>query len=209
MHSRLTTLGTVWDRVDALSRNCRDDYVTVRDITFDSLEVIRISQEPHPLRPTAQQHVCNRLGIPAQYLRRCPVELQQENLNYWIEQEQKRRETLFCRFDGNRVRAVFTERYIATDHMEILSAMLNHGFNPSQEVQYSLDEGMLVVKVPEYDRTFDVLARDQVVPGISLANSEVGAAAFCIEVYLYRLVCSNGLIVKASAGTSRTGRRSG
>ena len=197
------TLETVIEQVHQQSANHYDDIVPVSDMRFDSLERMDIAGQSFEVLPSAGKLLANRLRCPYSYLTRCPEDLQAENLNYWIEQEQKRRQTLFCRFDGSRVRAVFTERYIATDNMEILSAMLNHGFRPNQEVQYNLDEAMLVVKVPEYERSFDVLARDLVVPGISLANSEVGALAFCIEVYLYRLVCSNGLIVKASAGASR------
>jgi hypothetical protein len=61
--------------------------------------------------PTAQRLLSNRLRVPYSYLSRCPAELQARNLNYWIEQERQQRETFFCRFDANRLRAVFTERY--------------------------------------------------------------------------------------------------
>lgn len=85
--------------------------------------------------------------------------------------------------------------------------MLENGFNPDQEIQYALDDSMMVVKVPEYDQKFDVsvsaLSTDEIIPGISFANSEVGYLAFCMEAYFSRLVCTNGLIAKTAIAASR------
>jgi len=134
-------------------------------------------------------------------LSRCPDDLQADNLNYWLEREQKNRETLFCRFTGNKLRGVFTERYTALDHMEILTKMLNYGFEPTCEVHYSLDESLMVLKVPEYGRMFGLNEKDKIVPGISIANSEVGILALSIEAFFYRIVCSNGLIATTSVGS--------
>jgi len=140
----------------------------------------------------------NRLRVPFSYLSRCPEDLQAKNLNYWIEQEQKNRQTLFCRLDGAKLRAVFTERYTAIDHMEVLTKMLEYGFDPAGEIQFSLDSEMMVLKVPEYNRAFYLAEKDKIVPGISIANSEVGILALSIEAFYYRLVCTNGLIAKTA-----------
>ena len=197
------TLETVIDRVHQMSVNQYDEIVPVQDMEFDSLNQMWISGRRVEILPSAQRLLSNRLRVPYSYLSRCPESLQARNLNYWIEQERQQRDTFFCRFDGDQLRAVFTERYTALDHMEILSAMLGHGFRPDQEVQYSLDQGMMVVKVPNWDGVFDVAARDTLVPGISFANSEVGVLAFCVEVFFWRCICSNGMIVSVSAGHSR------
>ena len=77
------------------------------------------------------------------------------------------------------------------------------GFRPEQEVQYMLDDGMMVVKVPEYGRSFEVALKDAVVPGISIGNSEIGFLSFCIECFYLRLVCTNGMVVPVSVGQSR------
>jgi hypothetical protein len=163
-----------------------------------SLERIDIAGQYFGVLPSAQRLLANRLRIPHSYLNRCPVELQAENLNYWIEQERKSRETLFCRFSGGQLRAVFTERYTAIDHMEVLTKMLEYGFDPSGEVHLSLDSEMMVLKVPEYDRLFRLTENDKIIPGISIANSEVGILALSIEAFYYRLVCSNGMIARTS-----------
>jgi hypothetical protein len=60
---------------------------------------------------------------------------------------------------------------------------------------------MLVLKVPDFTRTFGFGEKDRIVPGISVANSEVGILAFSIEAYFYRLICSNGLISTVSVAS--------
>lgn len=72
----MTTLGRVSERVNALSEHCHDKLVPVKELTFDGLESVKISNEPHLLRPLAQQSIAWRLGIPINYLRKCPPEIQ-------------------------------------------------------------------------------------------------------------------------------------
>ena len=188
-------------KVHAMSEHYFDETIPVMDMEFDGLEKMWIAGKQVGVLPSAQRLFANRLRVPYSYLSRCPKELQARNLNYWIEQEKERRETLFCRFDGNSLRAVFTDRYTAIDHMEILSRMVEYGFNPEVEVHYSLDQELLILKVPDFTRTFGFGDNDRIVPGISIANSEVGILAFSIEAYFYRLVCCNGLVSKTSVAS--------
>lgn len=196
-----TTLEQVIDRVNQMARHCHDEFVPVRNMEFQNLNELMIGNNLVEVLPSAQRLVANRLRIPLSYLCRCPKQLQAENLNYWLDQQRMERESFFCRFDGNRLRAVFTERYTVFDHTEILSKMVEQGFNPTAEVHISLDETLMLLKVPEYSRSFSVALngeKDKVVPGISLTNSEVGVWSFSISAYFYRLVCSNGLIAKTA-----------
>ena len=41
-----------------------------------------------------------------------------------------------------------------------------------------------------------MVGADKIIPGISIANSEVGILALSIEAFYYRLICTNGLIAK-------------
>ena len=198
-----TTLEALVGRVHMQSRGNRDEVIPVSDIEFESLGTARISGKEVAVLPSAQRLVANKLRIPMTYLERCPTELQAHNLNHWVREEAKGRDTLFCRFNGESIRAVFTDRYTAIDNIEVLYAMLEHGIAPTQEVQFSLDDSLMLVKVPNYDRIFGVAPKDRIVPGVSLGNSEVGTLAFCLEAYFYRLICSNGLIALAAAASSR------
>jgi len=118
---KLTKLSKVMERVENMSVNHVDRYIKSKEISFDNLNSVRIGSEPHILRPVAQQAFANRLGIPIQYLKRCPEDIQAYNMNYWITHEKN--DELFFRFDGNEVRAIFTPRYIPTDNFEILQKL--------------------------------------------------------------------------------------
>ncbi|MDB4303992.1 DUF945 domain-containing protein [Desulfosarcina sp.] len=202
-----TSLENVIEQVHALSANHYDETIPLQEMEFDSLTHMWVAGKSIEVAPSAQRLLANRLRVPYSYLSRCPEELQARNLNYWIEQERQQRDTFFCRFDSNRLRAVFTQRYRPLDNMEILSQLIQHGFDPSTPVQYSMDDGMFLVKIPEYARAFGVNPGygqlDEIVPGVSFANSEVGLLAFSIEAFFYRLVCTNGLIAKTSSTVSR------
>ena len=199
-----TTLGNLIDQVETMSAGNFDETVSLNEIEFSSLNEMWIGGVGVEVLPQAQRLLANRLRTPFSYLERCPAQLQAENLNFWLEQERKQRETFFLRFNGQKdVRAVFTDRYTAIDNREILVKMLDLGFKPEQEVQSMLDDGMMVVKVPEYGRSFEVALKDSVVPGLSIGNSEIGFLSFCIECFYLRLVCTNGMVVPVSIGQSR------
>jgi len=195
------TFENVIGKVHQMSQDNYDETIAVRDMEFSSFDNMTIGYKEFEVLPSAQRLIANRLRIPSSYLSRCPQDLQAENLNYWLEKERKNRETFFCRFTGNKLRGVFTQRYTALDHMEILTKMLDCDFDPACEVHYSLDESHMILKVPEYGRTFKLSEKDKIVPGISIANSEVGILALSIEAFFYRLVCSNGLIATTSVGS--------
>ena len=195
------TFENVIGKVHRMSLDYYDEVIPIRDMEFEGFDNMTVGYKEFEVLPSAQRLIANRLRIPQSYLSRCPEYLQSDNLNYWLEREQKNRETFFCRFSGNKLRGVFTERYTALDHMEILTKMLDYGFDPACEVHYSLDESLMVLKVPEYGRMFGLTEKDKIVPGISIANSEVGILALSIEAFFYRLVCSNGLIATTSVGS--------
>jgi hypothetical protein len=197
----INTFESVITKVNEMSASYCDETIPVTDMMFHSIDRMLISGKEVEVLPSAQRLFANRLRVPHSYLVRCPSELQAENLNHWIREEREKRETLFCRFDGDNLRAVFTDRYCALDHTQILSRMVEYGFSPETEVHYSLDQELLVLKVPDFTRAFGFGDKDRIVPGISVANSEVGILAFSIEAYFYRLICSNGLISTVSVAS--------
>jgi hypothetical protein len=197
--TNMTTLEKVSSRVEELSKNCVDHLVPVEDISFDSLESMKISNEVHPMRPIAQQSIANRLGIPIQYLRKCPSEVQAYNMNHWIKQEKN--EQLFVRFDGEEVRAIFTPRYQPIDNFEVLERLDSLGYPPSTPVQCHLDSEFMNLSILDGKQTFS-LNGDKITPGISVSNSEVGLACLSIAAFLLRLICTNGLIAKTEVHAS-------
>jgi len=187
----ITTLGKVAEKVDELSRHCTDRMIPVQDIHFDDLDTVRIANEPHTLRPVAQQSIAWRLGIPIQYLRRCPPDMQAYNMNHWIKHE--RNEELFFRFTHEDVRAIFTPKYTPVDNFEIMERLDSLGYKPDTQVQCHLDPEFMSLSILEGQESFEIDG-DRMTPGISLGNSEVGLASLSISAFVLRLICTNGMI---------------
>jgi len=195
----ITTLSSVFEKVENLSKSCTDTLIPVEDIKFNSLYTVNIAGEPHSVQPIAQREFAVRLGIPIQYLRKCPPEVQAYNMNHWIEKE--RNEKLLFRFDGGDVRAVFTPKYRPVDNFEVLERLDNLGFGPDTEVQCSLDAQFMSLSILEGKQAFEING-EKMVPGISVSNSEVGLSSLSIAAFFLRLVCTNGMIAKTAVSTS-------
>ncbi|MBM4295779.1 MAG: DUF945 domain-containing protein, partial [Deltaproteobacteria bacterium] len=191
--SALTTLAQVKAQVLALSEHCFDDLIRVQDLTFEHLERVRIAGDLYPLETIAQRSICSRLAIPFEYLRRCPREIQAQNLNYWLTHECN--DKLFFRFDGAQVRAVFTPRYRPVDNLEVLERLEQLGYGGEVQVQCRLDARFLSLSIPDSGQTFSVNG-DKITPGLSIANSEVGLSSLRISAFFLRLKCTNGLIAR-------------
>jgi hypothetical protein len=195
----MTTLGEVSNRVDALNQNCHDQLIDVPAISFDSLKTMKIGNERHTLRTVAQRSIAWRLGIPFNYLHKCPEELQAEQMNFWIKSE--KRDELFIRFDGQEVRAIFTPRYKPIDNFEILARLDEMGYGLDTQVQCYHDAEFMLLSIPDGKKSFKING-DKLSPGVSISNSEVGLASLSISAFFLRLTCTNGMVGKTEISAS-------
>ena len=182
-----------------MTQGHHDQFINVQELSFYSLEMVSISGQQHPLKPIAQQSIANRLGIPIHYLRKCPPDIQRMNINYWLEKEKN--DELFFRFDGDKVRAIFTPRYIPTDNIDVLEKIKELDYPMNAKVQCSMDDEFMMVNIPDDRETFSIDG-NRMTPGISISNSEVGLAALSISAFVLRLVCTNGMISKTEVTAS-------
>jgi hypothetical protein len=183
-----------------MSKNCYDKNVTVADISFDNFETVRIGEtQSHHLREIAQRSISYRLGIPFQYLKKCPPDIQAINMNHWIEHEKN--DELFFRYDGDDVRAIFTTKYRPVDNFEVIERLDSLDYGPDTRVQCRLDHEFMLLSIMDGNKAFKING-DTFKPGVSISNSEVGLASLGIAAFVLRLVCSNGLIRKTEIGAS-------
>ncbi|MFU2207726.1 DUF932 domain-containing protein [Solidesulfovibrio sp. C21] len=200
MSGNLTSFGQVMARVERMSKDCHDRIVPVKAIAFHDLDTVAVHGEVHGLRPTAQRALSCRLGVPLQYVKKCPPDLQAQNLNHWLSKE--RNDELFLRFDGDDVRAVFTPRYVPVDNLTVLNKLEMLGYSMDSEVQCHLDREFMSLSILDAAGEFTVKGNDRMRPGISIGNSEVGLSALSISAFILRLVCTNGLISKTEVEAS-------
>jgi hypothetical protein len=199
MNKSLTTLGKVFDRVDALSSGCYDRLIEVKEISFKSLNFVQIGESMHELNEIAQRSIAWRLGIPYNYLQKCPEDLQAVQMRHWIEFEKN--EQLFFRFDKDNVRAIFTPKYKPVDNFEVLSRLDEMGYGSDTECQCFLDGQFMLLSILDGRHTFAING-DKMTPGISVSNSEVGLASLSVSAFFLRLVCTNGMVSKTQISAS-------
>ena len=117
---------------------------------------------------------------------------------------EERNEKLFFRFDGVHVRAIFTPRYTPVNNLQIIERLFDLGYDPRTPVQARIDGSFMSISIPDGRMTFDLNSNgDRVTPGLCFANSEVGLSSVFVTAFMLRLVCTNGMLAKTSAFTSK------
>ncbi|MCB5272376.1 MAG: DUF945 domain-containing protein [Candidatus Cloacimonetes bacterium] len=188
------TLGDAYDELRTLSRDNHDRVVSLRDVSSVTASTIKIGNQTHPMNNIAARALCSRYEIPYKYIRSIPHYLQSINLNHALIQH--RDDEIFVRFNGDKVRGLFSTRYVPMDHVQIVKALMDAGVNPNKRVQLEVDYTLMRLSLVDAQRTFEVGHNDPHTPGISIVNSELGQSSFSIAPYVLRLVCTNGLITK-------------
>ena len=102
-------------------------------------------------------------------------------------------------------RALLSDRYRRIDNMEIATDVLPlfAGQADMEIVSSAVTESRLFIKVVNHKLEQEVKPGDVVQAGVVISNSEVGLGAVSVQPLIYRLVCSNGLIV-SDFGERRT-----
>jgi hypothetical protein len=201
MNQNLSTLGDVAKIVEQNAQTHRDELVKSEDLHFCNLSQVVVNGVLHPVLPHAQRLISNRLGVPHQYINRCPGGLQAKNLNHWLAEQADEKE-FFVRFENDAVRAVFSPRYQTIDNTDVINRLDQLGFGPETEVHAQIDPGFMNLSLPDESKSFMVKRGDAITPGITISNSEIGLSALKIEAFFLRLICTNGLISKASVSSS-------
>ena len=142
--------------------------------------------------------IAERLEIPVKYYHKMETEAPEllvENINTWLKKADK---DFFVRGLGESVRALLSDRYRVIDHLDILYCALNELQAHEAEVEECyLSETELNVKVKSNRLRDFVRHRDDlIVGGLLLTNSETGHKALRIEPRLFRVQCTNGMVIE-------------
>ena len=160
--------------------------------------------EPLELTSTAHKQLGAYLRIPASYYERMLKEdtaLLTDNVNSWLN---RTAEVKLLRTIDGAARAVLSNRYWCVDHLDLLQMVIPVlGHMPGVKVMdCGLSETHMYIKVTSERLKGDVVPGDTVQYGFIITNSEVGMGAISIQPYIYRLVCSNGMVSGEQIGGS-------
>lgn len=143
------------------------------------------------------------LGIPAKYydvMAAQKPELLAENVNAWLADKDSSymiRTMDYGDGAGQVVRAFLSERYRRIDNLEVASAVLPlfAGQEQYEVVSCEVTENRLYLKIVNHRLETEVVPGDYVQAGVVISNSEVGLGAVSVQPLVYRLVCTNGMVV--------------
>ena len=161
--------------------------------------------DPLDIQSTAHQQIGDYLEIPRKYYRRMlgeDAELLAYNVNRWFQQKPEQR--MIRTMDG-RARAFLSNRYRRIDNLDIATITLPI-IGEMKDVIYAsceLTDDYMYIKAVNPRLTAEVVPGDVVQGGVIITNSETGHGSVCVQPLIYRLVCSNGMVVN-DAKTRRT-----
>ena len=153
--------------------------------------------EPLAINQIAHRQLGTHLKIPAPYYDRMLTsnpELLAQNVNAWFNQEPSQR-TLRT-LDGT-ARAFLSNRYRRIDNIEIAKVVLPiiGQIQGARFESCQVTDSKMYLKVVNPRLEAEVAPGDIVQAGVIVSNSETGQGSVCIQPLIYRLVCSNGMVI--------------
>ena len=176
--------------------------VTTNNNTYPNLEFTD-APDQYSLTDHSMNQLCGKLEIGTQYLRKClPVsqELVAHNLNFWIKNTKSKElmvRTIERESDElpNIARAVCSNRYKRIDNDVVVTHSLNKLMDLGLDIKYiNYDRDTLNVTAVNPKVEGEVSEGDVVQSGVTITNSEIGSGSLMIQPFIYRLVCTNGMV---------------
>lgn len=146
--------------------------------------------------------LCTRLGVPASYVKKCfdsgKINLALDNFQAWAGEMNK---NMLIRENEGVVRAVLSDSYTPFDSYKVLRTLNNvvddRVFQPSQ-VHLSTDR--LMIRFVNHE-PLPIDDGSPIYCGVCVSSSDVGRGALKAQFFIYRAVCSNGMVVSKLGGT--------
>lgn len=148
----------------------------------------------------AFSQLCTRLGVPAAYVKKCfdsdKVELALQNFHAWAGDMNK---NLLIREHEGVVRAVLSDSYTPFDSYRVVKTLYNtvdsSVYKPNQVY---LSQDRLHIRFVNFT---PLPFEDEMYAGFTVDSSDVGRGSLNMKFFIYRSVCTNGMVVSKLGGT--------
>ena len=182
-----------------IQSNCKDYKVAADAISMDDMLNLNFEDKSLPLSSLATGHLCGKLNVPSRYFGRL-VDAHQNtlaaaNINCWLAGDKR---TFFLRGYGDHIRGVLSGSYSVYDAPEILTTV-KEVFDPETFVLKGsfINEERLHLRLIETEM-MDVEGED-LFAGITLDSSDVGRSGLQVKFFIWKKVCTNGLVIAKSS----------
>lgn len=186
-------------KAEDIQSKCSDHLVRANDVRMNKNLKLDFDDQSIPLSDLAAGHLCGKLKVPSRYFNRLVDEgfndLAAENINCWLEDNPKE---LFLREYDGRIRGVLSGSYSVYDAPEILKTVAEVFEPDSFKLKGSfINEERLHLRLIE-NKMMNVEGED-LFAGISLDSSDVGRSGLQVRFFVWKQVCTNGMVIAQSA----------
>lgn len=181
-----------------IQSKCSDHKVRGNDLRMEDL-MLKFENKSIPISDLAVGHLCGKLKVPSRYFNHLVDcghnDLAADNVNIWLKDNPK--EYLLREYDG-RIRGILSGSYSIYDAPEILKTV-SEVFNPDTfrlKGSYINEERLHLRFIQE--EMMNVPDED-LYAGISLDSSDVGRSGLQVRFFVWKQVCTNGMMIAQSA----------
>jgi len=144
----------------------------------------------------AQTQLASRCDIPIRYwdkmLDGCKDDLLADNVNAWLPDMTDRRLRTF----PDVIRAIVSHRFKAIDNYDVILTAAKATRGTTATIQRAtVTESRLYVRMIDLENKVRIEDGSEVNPGVVVRNSEVGHGALVVAPFVWRQVCSNGMMM--------------
>ena len=184
---------------------CDDDIITMKDIEVTN----DLKFNGKEMTSFARGELCGKLRIPSRYISRCVEmhreELAADNLRSWMAED--KRKIMLRNYDGH-VRGVMSGSYSRYDAPEILESVQEVFGSKHFKLKGSLlNEERLHVRLVENEML--PIEGEDLFAGITLDSSDIGRSGLQVRFFIYKQVCTNGLVIAKSGAKMFTQKHIG
>ena len=198
------TLVELAQELIAQQESKRDFHASIKSLTMvPSGEFqldVNTGTEMMPATSYAHAQMASKLSIPKVYYDRMLKDspfLLANNVNHWLEKRQE--ETSLIRTLRGQMRAFLSNRYRIVDNHDILEMVIPELAQMGSGIEIiscQVTDEKMYLKVINKNVEAAIAVGDPVQAGFILSNGEIGNSSISVEPFIYRLVCTNGLILK-------------
>jgi len=176
------------------------------DARPDSLSLIPFTNpnQSYKLMDWAKGQLFSKLGYSDRlYEKLTPSKLNELNLNWLSQNVEADKEIMIRTLNDTHCRAILSNRYEPLSNSELVDMVMPY-FPEDARVRWShCDPTVFHASITLPNSTVEIVKGDVMETGIHISNSEVGFRSVTVCGYLYRLVCTNGLITGERTSTYR------
>ena len=182
--------GVWWDDKEKWDRK-----VPANEVRIDNNGILEVKDsgptECYSLSDLATGQMCQKLGIPVKYYRRLPGEIKSVVANHDLKRLEDH--SYLLRGKAEWIRGFLSADYVTYNNSQVAETVAGLLENGAVMVKsFTLVETHMFLKIVSEEI---VDAASGLKAGIMISNSEVGCASISVEPFVYRLTCTNDLVV--------------